>query len=172
MKTTTILNKEVLFNQDELIVSRTDSRGIITYCNKIFITISGYNESELLGKPHSLIRHPDMPKAVFKLLWQYISAGNEIFAYVKNLCKGGEYYWVIAHVTPTYNDRNELIGYHSNRRLPAREAIKKISDVYNRMLDIERSAPSSKEGIEQSLNYLLNLTSENEMDYNEYILQI
>lgn len=165
-------NTEVLFDKDELIVSRTDTRGIITYCNQIFINISGYTEAELLGKPHSLIRHPEMPKAVFKLLWDYINSGKEIFAYVKNLCKGGEFYWVIAHITPTYNTQNKIIGYHSNRRLPTRDAVKKIPSIYDEMLKIEKGSATSKEGTEASLNYLLNIVNADGSDYNEYILKI
>lgn len=163
---------EITFSKEDVIVSRTDVRGIITYCNKIFMSVSGYEERELLGKPHSLLRHPDMPKAVFKLLWDYVSSGQEIFAYVKNLCKTGEYYWVIAHITPSYNENGELIGYHSNRRMPNRGAVQTISEVYRNMLSIEKAAPTTKVGIEESLKYLHNLISENGNEYNEYFLKI
>ncbi|MBV5345526.1 MAG: PAS domain-containing protein, partial [Rhodoferax sp.] len=85
--------------------------------------ISGYEEFEIIGAPHSILRHPDMPRCVFKLLWDSIKNNEEIFAYVLNKSKNGDHYWVHAHVTPTVNRKNEIIGYHSNRRAPSRGAI-------------------------------------------------
>ncbi|WP_350332608.1 PAS domain-containing protein [Candidatus Bodocaedibacter vickermanii] len=153
-------------------VSRTDSKGLLEYCNRLFLNISGYTEAELLGKPHSIIRHPDMPKAVFKLLWEYIQQGNEIFAYVKNLCKDGAYYWVLAHVTATFNDNNEIIGYHSNRRSPNKDSLEKIATIYANLLEIENSAQSSTEGLKKSYSTLMQVTSTKGEDYNEFILKI
>ena len=94
---------ERTFKEDEIIVSKTDLKGIITYANRTFLEVAMYSEDEVLGQPHSLIRHPDMPRCVFKLLWDTIQGGEEIFAYVKNMAKNGDYYWVFAHVTPTFN---------------------------------------------------------------------
>ena len=85
--------------------------------------IAGYTEQEVLGKPHSLIRHPHMPRCVFKLLWDTIAGGDEIFAYVVNRCKNGDHYWVLAHVTPSRNTNGDIIGYHSNRRVPDRKIV-------------------------------------------------
>jgi PAS domain S-box-containing protein len=82
------------FREDEIIVSKTDLKGLITYANKTFLDISGFTEEELLGQPHNIIRHPDMPQCVFKLLWKTVAKGDEIFAYVKNMCKNGDHYWV------------------------------------------------------------------------------
>lgn len=167
-----ITNVERTFEKNEIIVSRTNQKGLLEYCNRLFLTISGYTEAELLGKPHSIIRHPDMPKAVFKLLWEYIQQGNEIFAYVKNLCKDGAYYWVLAHVTATFNDKNEIIGYHSNRRSPNKSSIEKISAIYAELLEIENNAQSSTEGLKKSYLTLMNVTSTHGEDYNEFILKI
>jgi PAS domain S-box-containing protein len=168
----TPINKEKTFGENELIVSRTDTRGIITYCNRTFINISGYSELELLRKPHSIIRHPDMPKAVFKLLWNSISKNQEIFAYVKNMSKGGEYYWVLAHVTPTHDQNGNIIGYHSNRRLPKRESINVISKIYGSLLEIEHKASSANEGVQKSYAELNNIISSSGQDYNELILSL
>lgn len=165
-------NIEKTFGVNELIVSRTSLTGIIEYCNHTFIDISGYTEHELLGKPHSVIRHPDMPRSVFKLLWETISAGNEIFAYVKNLCKGGEYYWVIAHITPTFDTNSKVIGYHSNRRYPEAKAIKHIEQLYQELLLIERKGNTMAEGLQNSYNHLLTTATKNGEDYNEFILNL
>jgi PAS domain S-box-containing protein len=107
--------RERTWGDEELIVSKTDLKGIITYANRTFLSVAGYTEQEILGKPHSIIRHPDMPRCVFKLLWDTIESGNEIFAYVKNMAKNGDHYWVFAHVTPTLDAHGNIIGYHANR---------------------------------------------------------
>src|SRR4051794_38246850 len=93
--------REVFFDKDSFIVSKTDLKGRITYANKAFCDIAGYAEGEVIGQPHSIIRHPDMPRAIFKVLWDAIAEGREVFAYVKNMCRGGDHYWVFAHVTPS-----------------------------------------------------------------------
>ena len=106
--------KEVFFPDSEIIVSKTDLKGRITYANQTFCHVAGYDEAELLGQQHSIVRHPDMPRAVFKLLWDTLGEGKEIFAYVKNMTKHGDYYWVFAHVTPSYDGAGKLVGYHSS----------------------------------------------------------
>ena len=96
---------------DEFIVSKSDPAGLITYGNRSFITYSGYGEAELLGQPHSLLRHPDMPRALFHLLWTTLKGGEECFAYIKNLAKDGSYYWSFASLAPCYDDQNRVNGY-------------------------------------------------------------
>ncbi|WP_237051414.1 PAS domain-containing protein [Magnetospirillum sp. ME-1] len=102
--------RERTFAHDELIVSKTDPKGRLTYVNDVFLTVSGYTESEVMGKPHSVIRHPEMPRCVFKLLWDTIADGREIFAYVNNMAKNGDNYWVFAHVTPNFDAAGQIIG--------------------------------------------------------------
>ncbi|MCG7947778.1 MAG: PAS domain S-box protein, partial [Candidatus Thiodiazotropha taylori] len=85
-------NREVLVSERDFIVSKTDTKGRIVYANRLFMKISGYREAELLGKQHNLLRHPDMPRGVFHLLWSKIMQGEECFAYIKNLCKNGDHY--------------------------------------------------------------------------------
>lgn len=135
------------FDANEIIVSKTDLKGRITYANDVFLRMSSYAEVDLIGKPHNIIRHPDMPACVFKLLWDTISAGREIFAYVLNLARDGDAYWVHAHVTPTYDGAGALIGYHSNRRTPTPEAVAKIKPIYAALLAEERKHENKKEGI-------------------------
>ena len=110
---------ENLLGEEELIVSKTDLKGRITYANDVFIRMAKYSYAELMGAPHSAIRHPDMPRCVFKLLWDTLQSRQEIFAYVVNLAKDGSHYWVFAHVTPSYAKDGRIIGFHSNRRVPA-----------------------------------------------------
>lgn len=148
-----LTGKERHLSQNDIIVSKTDLQGRILYANQTFIEISGYKEVELIGKPHSIIRHPDMPRAVFKLLWDTISRGNEIFAYVVNRCKNGDHYWVLATVTPTYSNANELTGYHSCRRAPRPDAIEKIIPIYRKLCEIENQ-PNHTKGLADSLSFL------------------
>ena len=103
---------------DELIVSKTDLQGRITYANESFLRIGAFTEDQVIGQPHNLIRHPEMPRAVFKLLWDTVQSRQELFAYVVNLAADGAHYWVLAHVTPSFDERGQVVGYHSNRRRP------------------------------------------------------
>ena len=85
---------ELKFSEEELIVSKTDTKGRVTYGNELFLKLSGYEENHILGAPHNIIRHPEMPKIIFKLLWNTLKTGKEIYAYVLNRSKNGDYYWV------------------------------------------------------------------------------
>ncbi len=162
----TVKGNEITFSEDMFVVSKTDTRGNITYGNDTFIEISGYNEEELIGAPHNILRHKDMPKAVFKLLWEKVQSGEEIFAYVKNRAKSGKYYWVHAYVTPTFNVKNNTItGYHSVRRSPNPEAVKLIAPVYAKMLQAERSG--SLDASEKVLNDALKSLG---VTYDQFVL--
>ncbi len=161
-----IKGDEITFNEDMFIVSKTDTKGNITYGNETFIKISGYSEDELIGAPHNILRHKDMPRVVFKLLWDKIQAGEEIFAYVKNRAKSGKYYWVHTYVTPTFNiEDNKIIGYHSVRRSPNPKAIKLIAPVYVKMLQAERSG-----GMEASAKVLEDTLQSLGVTYEQFIL--
>lgn len=149
----TPIDHEVMLTEDEFIVSKTDTKGIITYVNRTFMAVAGYAEAELLGKQHNIIRHPDMPRGAFQLLWDTLQQGEEFFGYVKNMCKDGSYYWVFANVTPDFDTRGQLRGYYSVRRKPTRVAINTINPVYEQMLQIEQNS-STKEAITHSMAYL------------------
>lgn len=136
---------ELTFGEDEIIVSKTDPQGRITYANDVFIRLAGFTEEELLGAPHNVIRHPAMPRCVFKLLWDTIESGREIFAYVVNMSRNGDHYWVLAHVTPSFDANGRIVGYHSNRRCPSREAISRVQDLYRDLLAAEARLPKPKE---------------------------
>ena len=164
---------ERFFDKDEIIVSKTDLKGRLIYTNRVFMRIAGYEEKELLGKQHSIIRHPDMPRCVFKLLWNTIEAKKEIFAYVINICKNGDHYWVLAHVTPSLNSSGNIIGYHSNRRLPAKKVLKNtIIPLYKQLLKEENRHKNRKDGMNSSFQMLLDILKEKGVGYDEFIFSL
>ena len=113
-------------------------QGRITYANDVFLRVAGYSEKEVIGSAHSLVRHPDMPRSVFKLLWDTIQQRHEIFAYVNNLACNGDNYWVLAHVTPSVGRDGRVVGYHSNRRVPDRAAVAVVDGLYAQLREEER----------------------------------
>ena len=153
--------------ENDFIVSKTDLKGRITYVNKIFMEMGEYSEAELLGKPHSIIRHPDMPKAVFKLLWDMVQKKDEIFAFVINKTKNGNDYWVYANVTPSMDENGRLVGYYSVRRKPNPAALEIIKPLYAAMLKAEQGA-----GVDAGTKVLTDLLSEKGVSYNELIISI
>ncbi len=158
---------EKVMQEDDFIVSKTDKKGRITYCNEIFMDMAGASEEELLGKPHNIVRHPDMPRAVFKLLWDRVQSGEEIFAYVKNKSFDGGYYWVYANVTPSYDEYQNIIGYYSVRIKPNSRALNIIKPIYEKMLTLEKSG-----GMQVSINYLMDLLKQKGVSYDEFIINI
>jgi PAS domain S-box-containing protein len=158
------------FRDDEVIVSKTDLKGRITYANDVFLKIAGLTETETLGQPHSLIRHPDMPRCVFQLLWDTLQSGREIFAYVINRAMSGDYYWVNAHVTPSFDDQGQIIGYHSNRRVPNQAVLNaEIIPLYHALLEEEKRHPNRKTGMQSGMAMFGDLLTKNGVEYDEFI---
>ncbi|MCB1529671.1 MAG: PAS domain-containing protein [Rhodospirillales bacterium] len=164
---------ERLLKKDDIIVSKTDLKGRITYANRVFMDIACYEEHELIGAPHSIVRHPDMPRCVFKLLWDTIEAKGEIFAYVVNRAKNGDHYWVFAHVTPSFDANGNLTGYHSSRRAPDKNIVQNtIVPLYKTLLEEENRHSNRKDGMNSATNMVLNLLKENNVGYNEFIFSL
>lgn len=158
---------ELTFPENEIIVSKTDTQGKITYGNELFFKLAGYDESHILGKPHNIVRHPDMPKIIFKLLWDYIKSGKEIYAYVINKSKNGDHYWVMANVTPSYDKRGKTVGYYSVRRKPSTKALNIIKPFYKKLLNAEKSG-----GMEASMKIVTELLEKSGGRYDKFILSI
>ena len=157
------------FGQDELIVTKTDVQGRLTYCNDVFLRVSAYPEHEMLGQPHSMIRHPDMPRAVFKLLWDTLLDGREIFAYVVNLAGDGAHYWVLAHVTPSADASGKVVGYHSNRRVPSRRALEAIRPLYRQLLAEEARHSRPADAVAASTALLEATLASAGQSYDEFL---
>lgn len=159
---------ERTFGDEEILVSKTDPKGHIAYINDVFLRVSAYGADELVGSPHNIIRHPDMPGGVYLLLWQTIQSGKEIFAYLNNLAKDGQNYWVIAHVTPTFDGGGRITGYHSNRRTPNREALPTVNDLYREMRALEAGLPGPK-AAKASLEWLQGFLADRDQSYDEFV---
>lgn len=157
---------------EDFIVSKTDPSGRITYANRIFMEIAGYSEEQLLGVQHNLIRHPDMPRGVFRFMWSTLKSGEEFFGFAKNLCADGSFYWVFANITPDYDKDGVLQGYYSVRRNPPRSALDVIEPIYKEMLVIEKQC-SVKEAPDKSLGYLVDLVKQSGAgSYNKLVMDL
>jgi PAS domain S-box-containing protein len=162
-------SKEIKMKPDDFIVSKTDIKGRIVYCNAAFMQFSGYFEEELLGHTHNMIRHPDMPRAVFRLMWNNLLQGDEFFGFIKNLCKNGSFYWTYANVFLNYDADSQLKGYMSTRRYPPAEGVEFIKDLYQQMIEIESQYDGNREAMDASTNLLLETVSIDGEGYDEYV---
>lgn len=159
------LDIEVPVNSKREILSETDREGVVTYANDYFVELSAYPEEELVGKPHSVVRHPDMPKTVFKLLWDALKAGKEYKAIVKNRRKDGKYYWVYSEYKPLYDQNKQIRGYRSSRRPVPRKILSDVEAIYKKLLDLE--ATKSQHDAEMFLE--LKLHNDGFHDYAEFV---
>lgn len=167
-----LTGQERTFDENEFIVSKTDLKGHITYANRVFLRVAGYKEKEVIGAPHSILRHPDMPRCVFQLLWDQIQAKKEIFAYVINTAKNGDHYWVFAHVTASFDGQGNIIGYHSNRRKPHPEKVAKVKGIYDLLLKEEYSHEDRKTGLKKSGALLGSMLAKIGVSYDEFVLTV
>jgi PAS domain S-box-containing protein len=163
---------ERFFADEEIIVSKTDLKGLISYANRVFINIAGYSEEELLGQPHNIIRHPDMPGSVFRLLWDTLARGEEVFAYVKNMARNGDHYWVFAHVTPTFDESGRIVGYHSNRRVPERSAVASAEALYRTVLAEERKFTNRMDAVDAGMHVLAATLESAGVPYEELVFTL
>ncbi len=162
---------EVSLRDDEFIVSKTDTKGRITYANRVFMSIADYSEDRLLGVQHNIIRHPDMPRGVFRFMWNTLKQGDEFFGYVKNMTARGDYYWVLANVTPDLDENDQLVGYFSVRRKPKRSALDTVIPIYQEMLALEqRSGPA--QAPDASMALLSDKLKGLGMSYERFVLSI
>ncbi len=123
------IDEEVFF-KDAVMISETDIEGIITYTNRQFREVSGFSKEELVGSPHSINRHPDMPKGVFRAMWKIISAKKVWRGYVKNMRKDGKFYWTLVYIKAKLDENGEIIGFIASRKIAYRETIKEVEEIY------------------------------------------
>ena len=165
----TPIDEEIVLDPKKYIISETDAKGKITYCNDYFMEVSGYSEEELIGKAHSIVRHPDMPKVVFKLLWETISQGKNINAVVKNMAKDGRYYWIFTEFEAKTDKNDRIIGYRADRKSISPHVLEIIAQLYAELLEIEK-----KDGVEASQEYLIEFLKDkgDDMEFSNIMEEI
>ncbi|HCE1505388.1 TPA: PAS domain-containing protein, partial [Vibrio parahaemolyticus] len=127
-----VTSNEITFPSSVKLISVTDKNGNIVDCNDAFVEVSGFSRSELIGQPHNIVRHPDMPAMAFKVMWSHLKEGKAWMGLVKNRCKNGDFYWVDAYVTPV-TANGQVIGYESVRSSPRAEDVQRADRVYRRL---------------------------------------
>ena len=162
-----VLDEEIKFSKKNFIVSKTDIEGKILFVNENFCDITGYSDEELMGEPHSVIRHPDMPRAIFYMIWKSLLAGMEVSAIIKNVAKNGKYYWVIADFSMQRDNYGNLETFSSFTRQAPTHVSEVIQELYNGMNYAER-----KSGMEGSLLYLETFLEEKQLSYNDYLEEL
>ncbi|PCI19405.1 MAG: aerotaxis receptor Aer [Piscirickettsiaceae bacterium] len=170
MNQKTAIAHEYTLNEEDFIISKTDNTGLITYANRAFMQISQYPASKLLGHPQNIVRHSDMPKGVFKLLWRTIQQRQEFFGFIKNICANGDFYWVFANITTDDDIAGNAQGYHSIRRKAPDSAIETIIPIYQEMLSIEKQ--NSATGADDSLEYLESWVTSQGLSYRNLMLKL
>lgn len=157
------IGNEIILDSNDLIVSSTDIKGNILYTNEIFSKISGYTKEELIGQAHNIIRHEDMPKTIFYLLWDKVLKGERIYAFVKNKSKNGDYYWVKAYVKPVY--KNDEISQIISYRKPLNDFAKNfISKLYSQLCAYEKTHT-----VDESFEYFLKYLDERNLSYEQFV---
>jgi PAS domain S-box-containing protein len=161
------INKEAEFDKKRFILSKTDTTGHIISVNPYLYNISGYSEKELIGKQHNVLRHPDMPKAIFYLMWKYLLSGREITVVMKNLTKSGEYYWVVADLKPRFDKKGKIIALTSFQKFAIDDIVDGVEELYETMLRIEKI-----HGMEASVGYMEGFFEERKMTYDGFIYEL
>jgi aerotaxis receptor len=162
-------NTEVPLQDDDWIVSKTDLTGRITYINRTFMRIANFRECDLLGKQHNVIRHPDMPRGVYRLMWETLKNQREFFGLVKNLTSEGHFYWVFANITPDMDAKGEIVGYVSVRRQAPQATVRAVMPLYAEMLRIEREAGAAG-APEASVAHLKKMLAGKQTTYDKFVL--
>ncbi len=161
------LNEQVQLDPTKTSMSKTDAEGIIEYANEAFMNVCGFSKAELMGRPHSLVRHPDMPSVVFKLMWETISRGKGIYAIVKNMTKEGRYYWVIAKISSKFDKEGNIIAHYAQRKAAPAPVVAKIEGLYKELRAIEINQNASV-----AEKYFLGLLEDKELTYEEFLISI
>lgn len=160
----TPVDREVVIGENQVLLSITDTKGVIEYCNEAFVESSGYEEYELAGSGHNIVRHPDMPRAVFKLMWERIQKKENIIAVVKNLAKTGRYYWVITDFVVKEDKEGNITGYKAFRKPAPRKAIEAVTPLYKKLREIE-----NVRGMEAADKFLNGYFEGENTNYDDFI---
>ncbi|MEE9350491.1 MAG: PAS domain-containing protein [Flavobacteriaceae bacterium] len=160
------IEKEVHIAPNKVIMSKTDYKGLLQYANDYFIEICGYSNEELIGKAHNIIRHPDMPKVIFKTLWNKLHKGKNLYAIVKNKTKDGNYYWVVTKFETTFDKEGNIISHYARRKAVPTKVREIAESIYKTILEIEKHDVNVAEQTFHEILKNYNLT------YDDFFLEI
>lgn len=172
MTTVTPTNRQRHVPDDDLLITMSDGQGLITYANDAFCQVHACHEHDLLRQPHKTLRHPDMPSTIFALVWQRLKAGEEIFAYVKNLAMNGEYYWTLAHWRVNADRIGRIAGYQCCRRSTSAQVISIIEPLYRDLRKAERALPANDAGLGEGKTALDRLLADRNQTYDQFVLSL
>lgn len=158
------VDEEIMWDKTKTIKSKTDEMGTITYVNSTFIEVSEYSKEELIGQPHNLVRHPDMPKVIFKLLWTNLKNGVNFHAVVKNMTKTGKYYWIVTNFDIFKDASGVPSAFLGVRTSIPDGVVKEVEPLYEKLLEIEK-----EKGVEESEKYLDKFLKDEDVDYGAYV---
>lgn len=161
------IDEPVIWDTEKIIVSKTDIFGSIEYANETFVEASGYQEFELVGQPHNIVRHPDMPQVVFKVMWENIKKGRKFHGIVKNLSKSGRHYWVITDFDYVVDENATICKFIARRKAVPQGVIDKVENLYKKLLQIEEVR-----GIEGSEKFLTGYLEEMGLTYVQLITKL
>jgi len=167
MSKTDKVNKEIKCRTQQVLVSRTDLKGNLIYYNPTFLEVNGFKGTSLINKPHNILRHPDMPKTIFRIIWSIIEQGLPIQALVKNKTNDGKYYWALMNWKAQKDKNNKIISYIAYGRQAPNAAVKSIEPLYKAMLEIEK-----ENDIESALEYLHSYLDEEGVSYSQYMKKL
>ncbi|MHB8919517.1 MAG: PAS domain-containing protein [Halothiobacillus sp.] len=156
MEKTLITDHERVLLRSEIISSRADYRGIITFVNPVFLKVTGYEKGEVLGQPHNMIRHPTVPRAVYRVMWDVIKAGEQFFGVTKNRCKNGDFYWTLGYFQPEIDaGTHEITGFRSTRHGLHDESLKQeFEELYQNVRQTELKYPHNAEQVQAGVECL------------------
>ena len=164
----TPVDREVQWDKSKVLISETDAAGTITNVNDVFCSVAHYSAEELIGQPHNLIRHPDMPKLIFKLLWDNLKVGNNFVGVIKNLAKTGEYYWVVTDFEMRRDETGKITHYIGRRKSVPESAITNyVAPFYDSLLKMEKIG-----GVELSNRFFKNYLAKQGKDYIDFVIDI
>lgn len=160
----TPVDHEIILDPNKVLLSITDTKGVIEYGNEDYVEVSGYEEFELVGSQHNIVRHPDMPKVVFKLMWDRLQKEENIVAIVKNMAKTGRYYWVMTDFVVRKDEQGNVTGYKAFRKPAPRKAVEAMIPFYKKLRDIE-----DFRGVDASLNFFNGYFEGRDTNYDDFI---
>lgn len=166
------LDRERVFGAERMLISKTDTSGVLTYASADFADAVGFTPAELIGRPHSILQHPDLPVCISALMWETVQEGQEFLNFAKLLAKDGGYVWVLAQHSPSFDAVGRQVGYHTVRRMPERASVAVIDGIYRELLEIEAAASGPAEATEASLARLRALEAAGGHDYDSFVWEI